>query len=204
MADRKANKHTNKKGFSSRNQGRYKKKVTAFPKGQQSNEKVGQKEKECTLPRPTVRHSVEYFSDLIKETHSNELSVPGPDGKEGRAMLLRPVKGQSHDDDSVPETDNTGEYEVTSDNILVHKENLMTLINSSMVKHAIYDALQPEGMKCTKTKATAQLFFSVSCIVCLHSRVLRRHFCRHCCLQRAGAGNPEPALCKKICLGKLF
>ena len=50
MTASKMNKQIDKKSFSSRKIGRKKKKVTAFPEGQQSNEKVRRKEKESTLP----------------------------------------------------------------------------------------------------------------------------------------------------------
>ena len=126
-----------KKGFNTRGQGRSLKKATAFPKKIQSNTKNGPREKLCTLPRPTVRHDGDYLKVLTKKTNKNQLSVPGPDGKEGRALILRPKKNDTVAAENDPVMDHTGEYEVTSDNILVHKNKLMTLINSSIKYHAL-------------------------------------------------------------------
>ena len=142
-----------KKGYTTRRHGMSLKRGNFFEKGKQSNTRNGPREKKPKLHRPTVRHSSKYLNDLVKKTNKNRLSAPGPDGKEGNALILRPKDDVSDDAENDPPLGHTGEYEVTgSDNILVHKESLMTLMNTSMLNHAMYDALQPEDSKCTKTE----------------------------------------------------
>lgn len=137
-----------KKGYSTKRQGRSLKRGSFFERGKQSNTRIGLREKEPKLHRPTVRHTREYLNDLVKETNRNTLSAPGPDGKEGNAVILRPKDDISDDAEIDPPLGNTGKYEVTSDNILVEKESLMNVINSSLVNHAVYNAQQPEDKKC--------------------------------------------------------
>lgn len=98
---------------------------------------------ETNSPR-IIRYSQSFFKDIVKETPSNELGIPGADGIDGSAKLLRPKPDESMVMDVDPEGDperklGTGEFNMDSGNILVEKSRYETLINTFIVEHSYSD-----------------------------------------------------------------
>ena len=119
--------------------GYYKKKSTFFTKDRQPCTTKGHltdTEDNAPVERPCERHSDTYFDSLVKETDSNEFSVPGADGREGSAILLRPRRTGSHGVDVSTERGHpSGRYNVSVDNIVVEKSRLLELINRCSKQH---------------------------------------------------------------------
>ena len=130
-------KKTNKnRGVYRSTQGRSLKSRTFFKKNTQSCPNAGQKEPGSTLPRPAVRYNKDYFDVLTKKTNSNEFSTPGPNGEEGRTIVLRPIM-QEKTEETPERKPNTGEYEIDNDNMIVHILSLMNMINEHTKKHIL-------------------------------------------------------------------
>ena len=123
--------------------GYYKKKSTFFSKDRQPcSRKRHVYDTEDTTPvkRPCERHTDTYFDTLVKETDSNEFSIPGADGSEGSAILLRPRHTGTHGaDDSTERGHSSGRYNVSADNIVVEKSRLLDLINGCSKRHMDLD-----------------------------------------------------------------
>ena len=82
------------------------------------------------VTRPCERHSSEYFVALVKQTDSNDFSIPGADGIEGNAIILHPWCNANHGvHDSEDRGASSGCYNVSEDNIVVQKSRLLNLIN---------------------------------------------------------------------------
>ena len=136
---------TNKKrGLYKSTQGRSLKSRTFFKKKTQSCPNAGQKEPGSTLPRPAVRYNEDYFDVLTKKTNNNEYSTPGPNGEEGRAIVMRPIK-QEKVEETPERKPNTGEYEIDNDNMIVHKLSLMNMINEHTKKHILLGECENAG-----------------------------------------------------------
>ena len=113
--------------------GYYKKKATFFTKGVQGftrKRHVSSTHNHMEVTRHCERHSSEYFDALVKQTDSNDFSIPGADGIEGNAIILRPRRNANHGvHDSDDRGPSSGRYNVSEDNIVVEKSRLLNLIN---------------------------------------------------------------------------
>ena len=126
-----------------------KRRRTCFPKGVKHDHQQNNASKDTTLHPSTtnsesksptkkiVRYEKNFFRDLAVKTHANELSIPGADGVDGDAMLLRPLHGE---EDELIEPKNkrktgTGEYNTTTGNLIVEKSKLMDGINNFISMH---------------------------------------------------------------------
>ena len=88
------------------------------------------------VSRLLVRHHVDYLADIAVKTYSNELSTPGADGKDGNALILRPIKEvQSPTEKDTNNISYTGEYTITEGNIIVEKSSFLKLFNSFSKEH---------------------------------------------------------------------
>ena len=124
-----------------KNKGLMKKKNTFFknglnPKAVLSHTNDSIDDHVTDVNRPCHRHEKEYFDVLTKETYSNQFSVPGADGMEGSAMVLRPKAPPTFDNASSSSTDPRGRYNVNVGNILVEKSSIMELFNTTVQSHA--------------------------------------------------------------------
>lgn len=119
--------------------GYHKKKSTFFSKDRQpcTRKRHGSHtDEDVPVKRPCERHSDTYFDTLVKETDSNQFSIPGADGREGSAILLRPRRtGTQGADDSTERGHPSGRYNVSVDNIIVEKSRLLDLINRCSKQH---------------------------------------------------------------------
>ena len=103
---------------------------------------IATSDEETSAPR-IVRYSQKLYNDIVKETPSNEIGIPGADGKDGSAKILRPKPDESSDEeiieDETERTIGTGEYNMDSGNILVEKLRYETLINTFIAEHSTTD-----------------------------------------------------------------
>lgn len=83
--------------------------------------------------RPCKRYTDTEFKELIKPSISNPLSIPGADGIEGSARLLRPIKTPPPQAKARALPNRT--YNMDNGNILVEKSRLLSLINTSIAEH---------------------------------------------------------------------
>ena len=90
-------------------------------------------------PRPIVRYKRQFYDDLVVETAANQLSTPGADGKDGDAMILRPLDTEEEDaSENEPvniRKTGTGEYNAEAGNLILEKSRLMKGINTFIQKH---------------------------------------------------------------------
>ena len=137
--------------------GYYKRKANGFQKGWRKNQRnsacdiddgatfaesvvLSSHSDTPTISRPIQRHHADYFKDLVINTPANELSIPGADGIDGSAIVLRPKPlPTSNPDEIVPETEGPslplGEYNIGKGNILVEKSMLLDLFNTFTSEH---------------------------------------------------------------------
>ena len=91
------------------------------------------------IVRPIQRHNIDYFNDLVINSPSNELSIPGADGTDGTALLLRPKPNPENNQEEIAHEEETssalGEYNIQEGNILVEKSMLLGLINTFTRQH---------------------------------------------------------------------
>ena len=114
---------------------------TNEPTDSYNNNTVGESsnlDTQCTK-RPIQRHHQEYFNDFVMKTASNEFSIPGADGADGSAMILRP-KPQPEEqlNDTTPQEETSsslGEYNIEKGSILAEKSMLVDLFNSFTQEH---------------------------------------------------------------------
>ena len=94
------------------------------------------------VERPCKRYDREYFDLFAKDTCANDNSIPGADGIEGSAIVLRPrqpmygCEGQS--DNDCDKGQQSGRYNIKEGNILLEKSRLLTFINDSTKDHQQY------------------------------------------------------------------
>ena len=92
--------------------------------------------KSVELKRPCRRYDEDYFGIFINESQSNELGIPGADGKDGNAIVLRPRKNNT-DDAEIESTQSPKNryYNMEEGNVVVEKSRLLKLINECSKKH---------------------------------------------------------------------
>ena len=104
-----------------KNKGLVKKRQTCFKKGEDPKRNIGNKLQDNNtedvrsgdVNRPCQRHEKDYLDLLTNETYANEFSIPGADGRDGSAMILR-AKTTDKPADTTPEVnhDNSGHYNI--------------------------------------------------------------------------------------------
>ena len=91
------------------------------------------------VERPCKRYDREYFGLFAKDTCANDISIPGADGLEGSAIVLRPRQpvygGEGQSDNDCDKGQQSGRYNIKEGNILLEKSRLLTLINDSTKDH---------------------------------------------------------------------
>ena len=122
---------------SSKLKGFHKKRATLFKKGTQLSQTTISDSNEVhpsDIQRPCVRHSEDYFNAFAIKTVSNEFSVPGADGSDGNAIVLRPRRNRQEPcDEREP---SSGCYNIFEEgNILVEKSRILELINQCNIAH---------------------------------------------------------------------
>ena len=94
------------------------------------------------VERPCKRYDREYFDLFAKDTCANDISIPGADGIEGSAIVLRPRQpvygGEGQSDNDCDKGQQSGRYNIKEGNILLEKSRLLTLINDSTKDHQQY------------------------------------------------------------------
>lgn len=95
----------------------------------------GQRQRPTSSPitRPVKRHSKAKFRQIIKKTSGGQLTIPGPDGAEGSAILLRP---KCDPPSGEPGTDNSS-CDLDYDNVIVKKSLLLKALNTSIREHGL-------------------------------------------------------------------
>ena len=91
------------------------------------------------VQRPCKTHDKKYFDLFAKDTPANDISIPGADGLEGSAIVLRPRQPVNDDasgnkngsDKGQP----SGRYNIKEGNVLLEKSRLFALINESTKDH---------------------------------------------------------------------
>ena len=113
--------------------------ATFFTKGIQGftrKRHVSSTHNHMEVKRPCERHSSEYFDALVKWTDSNDFKIPGTDGIEGSAIILRPRRNANDGvHDSEDRGPSSGCYNVLEDNIVVEKSRLLNLNNECSKRH---------------------------------------------------------------------
>ena len=91
------------------------------------------------IVRPIQRHHEEYFNDFVINSPSNELSIPGADGVDGSAMVLRCIRQPNQLGDNAPpgteSASTSGQYNIEDGSILADKTMLLDLINGFISQH---------------------------------------------------------------------
>lgn len=92
--------------------------------------------RDAPVRRPCKRYTQEEFDKIVKKDKSGGFTIPGPDGKEGAAIMLRPTKTDSGYPVST-DTKKKGPSHFPSEegNILVEKKRLMEAINTAINAH---------------------------------------------------------------------
>lgn len=118
-----------------------KKKNTCFKKGvahkrtfQETDTDVLNEVAIQPLKRPCKRYSQDYFDVFIKETPTNKLGIPGADGKDGNAIVLRP-RPNDQEATEPGQSSKSRYYNMKEGNILVEKSRLSKLINLCNKEH---------------------------------------------------------------------
>ncbi len=91
------------------------------------------KQQQNKVTRPCRRYTQKAFKKFVKKGPKGQLRVPGADGKEGSAIVIRPKK-------EVPKTNPTRmrgplTYQLEEGNIIVEKGRLMQAINVAIKAH---------------------------------------------------------------------
>ena len=92
---------------------------------------------DSVVQRPCHRYDSDYFDVFTKGSCGNTFSIPGADGRDGNAMVLRPKKVSLNEQPCAAgqERPSSGRYNILEGNILVEKCMLFRLINSSIQHH---------------------------------------------------------------------
>ena len=92
------------------------------------------KTRKCpTVFRPTKRYSQEELNKLLKPTKWNPLSIPGADGKEGNARILRPVRSPVKAPEPRKVTNHT--FNIEEGNVIVEKSRIVSFFNHIQNAH---------------------------------------------------------------------
>ena len=111
-----------------------KRKQTCFQKGDNDKRHVRANFDSTQVNRPCHRYNQEYFNVLTKKTDANELSIPGADGVDGSALILRPNTSESSNTQD-ENNSNSGRYDIEKGNILIEKSRFFKLLNNSIQEH---------------------------------------------------------------------
>ena len=90
-------------------------------------------EKKKWVNRPCKRYTDEELKSIVKPFLSNSLAIPGADGQQGNAIILRPIKTHK---DPEPVQSTSRSYDMDTGNMLVEKSRMLSLINESLLEHA--------------------------------------------------------------------
>ena len=85
------------------------------------------------IVRPCKRYKDSELKELIKPSIANPLCIPGADGKEGNAILLRSIKTPPSPPKARASPSKV--YNMDSGNIIVEKALLLSLFNTSYAEH---------------------------------------------------------------------
>lgn len=137
------NKNKDKNTWNVKKQGVQKRRRYCFKKGEDPNRYVSKKQEEneaegvhiAEVNRPIKRHTKEQLKRIAKKTDANEYSIPGADGIDGSAMIMRHQPSTSPDSDFTENPDKRGRYNVEEGNILIEKSRFFELLNDYIKKH---------------------------------------------------------------------
>lgn len=87
------------------------------------------------VKRPIRRFTASEFKKIVKKGRTSDFSIPGPDGTEGTAILLRP-KSELPLASCSPAARGTSSFELSEGTILVEKASLMEALNSFIEEHS--------------------------------------------------------------------
>lgn len=134
-------KRCNRPDSSSRNKGIAKKRKTFFQKGNTSQRRlkrtdtIEQEDISVPVKRPCKRHDEDYFKLFVKETAANKLGIPGPDGKDGSAIVLRPTPIANTEEAAPPQKSPKGIYNMKEGNFVAEKSRILQLFNHASKEH---------------------------------------------------------------------
>ena len=120
------------------NKGRRK---TFFPKGQATRYYGPWPEQKDPVVHDRItikRYEKSVLDDIAFKTPAHDLSIPGADGEDGNAMILRPIPEEVTEEIVDPcnnRRTGTGEYSMDTGNMLIEKSRLMGAINTFMRAH---------------------------------------------------------------------
>ena len=122
-----------------RRKGISKKRPTFFKKGVKRTRIIEQDAvdtpNEPTVKRPCKRHNEEYFSLFVKKSATNQLGIPGPDGLDGTAIVLRPARNVKAENETMSEKSPKGQYNMKEGNLVVEKSRMLQLFNQASKEH---------------------------------------------------------------------
>ena len=128
--------------ISSRLRGLKKRKDTCFKKGVAQEKNIQHNDNHSTtsedilpLKRPCKRYDEDEFELLVKKTPANDLGIPGADGQDGSAILLRPRRKKFEEKPEEVTQSKDRYYNIQEGNIVVEKLRLMKLINECSKEH---------------------------------------------------------------------
>lgn len=140
--DKPQNKKCTRLDISSKRKGIAKKRNTFFKKGVKPRRSIDKEDNtdipDAPLPikRPIKRHTEEYFKLFVKETPNNKLGIPGADGKDGSAIVLRPIrKNTANEETDKSPMSPTGRYNMQEGNFVTEKSRLLQLFNNANRAH---------------------------------------------------------------------
>ena len=123
-------------------------KKTMFQKGRVSHfygpqpEPKYEEPEDCE-PLSIKRHKKSFLSDVAFKSPSNELSTPGADGVDGKAMILRPIPDEEGNDVLVDPCNDrasgTGEHNMDIGYMLIEKSRLLGGLNRFINAHKELD-----------------------------------------------------------------
>lgn len=98
----------------------------------------GQKPKQqhSSIVRPCRRYTQKDFKKYVKRGRKGNFSVPGADGGEGSAIVIRPKKEVPQTTTSPTKKRGTSTFELEEGNIIVEKARLMEAINAAIRAHS--------------------------------------------------------------------
>ena len=137
--DKKKVKRSHKCGLNSRRTGINKKKNTFFQPGVKRPRII--EEDNTDIPtnspvkRPCKRYDEDQFKLFVKETTSNKLGIPGPDGKDGSAIVLRPKRNKQQTKKATSKKSPKGTYNMKKGYLLLEKSRLLEMFNEANKQH---------------------------------------------------------------------
>lgn len=98
----------------------------------------GRSKKDTTaIVRPCRRYTKQEFEHIVKRDRTGRFTIPGPDGNDGAAIMLRPLTEDSQSTVSAEgKKGGPSRFQIHEGNILVEKSRLMDAINSAIKEHS--------------------------------------------------------------------